>query len=360
MTRNFKILYLSLFMMLLLIFSVTATGVRAENVTLSLNSGGEIVRWFITGEASLVINGYDLDTFTVTRPTTVTGLRLSVLQTTPGVPVEAVVYQDANGGSPVDARLVGRKSVDIQNTGAVSVTFDTPLTVTERFLWVGFYMPVGFEFGGDSSGSSVLTYWGWTPNSTFDLANLSSAAVFGPANGSAPVNINMNGIARINVVLDTDASTVTTPNTLTPGLNLTPMVTQIPGDPNTSLAPMVTYTNCGRLQYDREDIVVTYRGNVVFDCKVAPGPLRPDAPEGYNRQGPLHDVYVFGVPSGIEPLPFAVTHCIRPSADELDRAVMGVGYGSPREWEILPTVRYGEYVCAEIGYAGFVSYFVPR
>lgn len=360
MTRNFKILYLSLFMMLLLIFSITATGVKAENVTLSLNSGEEIVQWFISGEASLVINGYDLDTFTVTRPTQVTGLRLSVLQTTPGVPVEAVVYQDANGGSPVDARLVGRKSVDIQNTGAVSVTFDTPLTITERFLWVGFYMPVGFEFGGDSSGSSVLTYWGWTPNSTFDLANLSTAAVFGPANGSAPVNINMGGVARINVVVDTDGSIVTLPNTLTPGVNVTPRVTQIPGDPNTNLTPMVTYTNCGRLLYDRDDIAVTYRGNVVFDCKVVPSPLRPDALEGYNRQGPLHDVYVFGVASGLDPLPYAVTHCIKPAADELDRAVMGIGYGAPRQWEVLPTVRFGEYVCAEIGYAGFVSYFVPR
>jgi hypothetical protein len=360
MSRNFKPLYLAFFIVAVLIVSMGVSGVNAQTSTLSINSGTNIVRWFITGEASLVLNGFDLDTLQVTRPTQVTGLRLSVLKATPGVPVEAVVYQDSNGGSPVDAKLIGRKSVDIQTNGVAAVAFDTPISVTERFLWVGFYMPVGFEFGGDSSGSSVLTYWGWTPNSTFDLANLASAAVFGPANGSAPVNINMGGTARITVQVNTAVGTGGTPIALTPAANVTPVITQIPGDPNTSLAPMVVYQNCGTLLYDRDDIAVTYSGNVQFQCKVVPTPLKPEAPDGYNRQGPLNDVYVFGIPSGIEPLPYAVTHCMKPKAEELNVAVMGVGHGAPRQWDVLPTVRFGEYICAEIGYAGFVSYFVPK
>lgn len=360
MSRNFKTLYLTFLIAIMFILSIAASGVKADDVTLSINSGTNIIRWFITGEASLVINGFDLDTLGVTRPTQVTGLRLSVLQATPGVPVEAVVYQDANGGSPVDATLVGRRSVNIETEGVAAITFDSPINITERFLWVGFYMPVGFEFGGDDSGSSVLTYWGWTPNSTFDVANLSSAAVFGPASGAAPVNINMGGTARITVQVNTTGTVGGTPANLTPAANVTPFVTQIPGDSNTDFSPMVTYTNCGTLLYDRDDITITYRGNVQFECKLVPNPLRPDSPAGYNRQGPLNDVYVFGVPSGIEPLPYPVTHCIKPRADELDRAVIGVGHGAPREWDILPTVRFGEYVCAEVGYAGFVSYFIPR
>ena len=62
-------------------------------------------------------------------------------------------------------------------------------------------MPVGFEFHADTSGSSVLTYWAWTPGSSFDLSNLGSAAVLGPGDGTAPVNIAMEGIARITAEL---------------------------------------------------------------------------------------------------------------------------------------------------------------
>jgi hypothetical protein len=360
---SFSMLFITLLTTIALIMSVGA--VHAAETTLTLNSGSTITSWVITGESSLVINGFDLQSFNVARPTTVNGLRISVRAATPGIPLEAVVYQDANGGSPVDARLVGRKSVDIQTAGVAEVRFDAPLTITERFLWVGFYMPVGFEFGGDDSGSSVLTYWAWTPNGIFDLNNLGSAAVFGAADGSAPVTINMGGKARINVLVDTDSVVTTgtpagTSAGATPVPNVTPMVTQIVGDPNTSFAPMVAYQNCGTLLYDTADIAVTYRGNVQFQCKVVPNPLRPEAPDGYNRQGPLFDVYVFGIPSGIEPLPYAVTHCLKPRADELNIAVMGVGHGAPRQWDVLPTVRFGEYICAEIGYAGFISYFVPR
>ncbi len=335
--------------------------VSAGNVTLSLNSGTGNVRWFITGEASLVLNGFDLDAYGVPRPTQVDRLSISVLKATPGRTVEAVIYQDANGGSPADAKLLARKTVDIQSTGVVTVTLDSPVTVTDRFLWVGFYLPVDFEFHGDSSGSSVLTYWGWTPGATFDLANLGSAGVFGPADGSAPVNINMGGKARINVEVITTATTAGTPVSGTPSALTTPIVQQLQGDAITSFAPpMAQYSNCGTLLYDRDDISVTYQDGITIHCKPVVTYLRPEIPRGYNRQGPLYDVYVFGVNSGLDPLPYPVTHCIKPKADELDRALIGVAYGAPREWELKTTVRYGEYVCAEIDYTGFISYFIPR
>jgi hypothetical protein len=335
--------------------------VSAGNVTLSLNSGEGNVRWFVTGEASLILNGFDLDAFGVPRPTQVDRLSISVLRATPGRTVEAVVYQDANGGSPADARLLARKTVDITTTGVVSVTLDTPVSVTERFLWVGFYLPVDFEFYGDSSGSSVLTYWGWTPGSTFDLANLSSAAVFGPADGSAPVNINMGGKARINVEVITTAAITGTPGAtlvLTPG---TPIAQQLQGGALASFTPpMSQYPDCGTLLYDQADIGETYGYGISIFCKPVVSYLKPEAPDGYNRQGPLYDVYVFGVKSGTDPLPYPVTHCIKPKAEELNTALLGLAQGAPREWEVLTTVRYGEYICAELDYAGFVSYFVPK
>lgn len=356
MLKSKNIFYTILLTLILGLFAFSFMPVSAGNLTLSLNNGSSNVRWYITGESSLVINGFDLDTLKVPRPTQVDRISLSVITATGGN-IEAVVYQDVNGGSPVDAKLVGRRAVAVSTPGVATVTFDPPLTITDRFLWVGFYLPVGFEFASDASGSSTLTYWGWTPNSTFDLANLSSASVFGPSDGSAPVNINLNGIARITADVITTGSTAT----LIPGA--TPVATaigQIQGDASTSLSPMVAYNDCGTLYYDRDDISITYAGGVSFHCKVVPSPLKPESPAGYNRQGPLYDVYVFGIPSGTVPLPFPVTHCLKPRADEVGQALIALGQGAPREWRILPTVRFGDLVCAELDYAGFVSYVIPK
>lgn len=342
-----KILTL-LSVMLLLITSAT----YADNTKLSLNGAGFSV-WFISGEPSLVINGFDLDSLRVTRPVTVESINISVVTPVPGAIVEAVVYQDSDGGSPVNARIVGRQSIDIQTSGVANVTFNPPLTVTDRFMWVGFYLPVGFEFYADRSGSSVLTYWGWTPNSTFDLNNLSSATVFGPANGTAPVNLNMNGIARI---------TASITRTFSDGNNNAPVIgQQIVGDPTTvNFDVMDRYGSCGALRYDRADIAVTYRDNIDIYCKIIAEFLSPTAPTGYNRVGGLFDVYVFGVPSGLDPLPDAVTHCLRPREQDRTRALIGLAYGAPRRWEILPTVRFGDFICAEVKFTGFISYFVPN
>jgi hypothetical protein len=87
----------------------------------------------------------------------------------------------------------------------------------------------------------------------------------------------------------------------------------------------------------------------------------PPSPEGYSRRGMLYDIYAFGIQSsGTVRMPFPVTHCIRPGEADLNQAVFGLGYGAPRQWEILPTVRFGEVICAEVSYTGFVSYFVPN
>jgi hypothetical protein len=55
----------------------------------------------------------------------------------------------------------------------------------------------------------------------------------------------------------------------------------------------------------------------------------------------------------------AITHCIRPPAEDLANAVIGAAVGSPRAWRLLPTLRFGDLICAEVFRVGNLSYFVP-
>lgn len=55
-----------------------------------------------------------------------------------------------------------------------------------------------------------------------------------------------------------------------------------------------------------------------------------------------------------------VTHCVQPNAGDISQAVIGIAYGVPQKWYILPTQRYGDFVCAEVTHIGPMSYFVPR
>ena len=347
---QYKIIALGLLLLMIL------PTVQAGNVVLSNNSGTASTVWFISGEKSLVMNGFDLDNFNITRPTQLDRLSIRVQTPTPGVGIEALVYQDANGGSPADATLLRSQVVDIQSSGTFTVTFDSPVTVSERFLWVGFYLPVDFEFLADTSGSSVLTYWAWKNASTFDPANLSSADVIGPGDGSAPVNIDMGGVARITAELITDGG-----GTVIPGDDENVTIRQIVGDPNTDLSPMAEYEDCNRLVYDNADVAVTYKDGIDIYCRdITERFLRPDAPDGYTRRAKLYDVYVFGLQAGKSKLPYAVTHCVRPREIHRSTAIIGVAYGAPREWEILPSVRFGEWVCAEVKHAGFISYFTTE
>ncbi|MBC8098971.1 MAG: hypothetical protein H7Y11_05975, partial [Armatimonadetes bacterium] len=108
-----KLIRISPLVLVLMLALAISASVNAGNVTLTIGSGTTDTPWFISGESTLVINGFDLDSFSVTRPVQVDRINLSVIKATPGKLVEAVVYQDTNGGSPVDAKLVGRKTIDI-------------------------------------------------------------------------------------------------------------------------------------------------------------------------------------------------------------------------------------------------------
>jgi hypothetical protein len=343
------------------LFGLIIMPAAASNFTLNINSGDSSTTWFISGEASLIMNGFDLTPLSINLPVRLDQVSIDVASATPGQLIDVVVYQDANGGSPVDATLVGQKQVDITQTGVFTVTFENPVQITAPVIWVGFYLPVDFQFRADTSGSSVLTYWAWQPNARFELSNLSTAGTIGPANGTAPVNINMNGIARITAGLITDGSVITTPiPTLSAITTNTNRILQIVGDSSTSLAPMIRYPFCQPVLYDIADVGQTYQNGIRWFCRVVPNSLSPSTPQGYTRIGVLFDIFVFGVESGVTKLPYPITHCIDPDDLYQDRAVIGLAHGAPRQWEILPTVRYGAFICAEVNYAGSFSAFIPN
>lgn len=338
--------------MVLSLLLLTAFSAYAQEETLTPNDGSQNTVWFISGEASLVMNGFDLNAAGVPLPATVTSASIAVRTPVPGTPIDVVIYQDANGGSPVDATVAGRTQVDITQAGVFTVTFSTPVTVTQPAMWVGFYLPVNFEFLADTSGSSVLTYWAWTPNARFDVGNLASAQVLGPADGSAPVNIDMGGKARISAEIAGvgTAGAAGSTNTLM----------QTIGAANVNMSVLQAFADCQALQWDTADEYTSYLDNLNVHCREVSAQLSPPAPDGYVRRGVLYDVQFWqqnGIVTGR--LPIAVTHCVRPVAEDLDRALIGNAYGFPRTWRILPTQRFGDLVCAEIRRGGNISYFVP-
>lgn len=328
-----------------------ALTVWAGDRVISINDSSANQTWFITGEKSLVMNGFDLGAQGVALPAIIDRVSIGVDTPVPGQPIDVIIYQDANGGSPVDATVAGRATVDITQAGTFTATFSPAVTVTSPAVWIGFYLPVNFRFIGDSSGSSVLTYWAWTPNGTFDVASLSSAAVFGPADGSAPVSINMRGRARITAEITGAAG------------GTVPVAAGTPVAPTTgtggNLAVMVNYPTCTDLSYDSDDEFTSLRNRFDFVCSEVPTWQAPIAPAGYVRQGRLYDVTIFqeGGYTVTGRLSATVTHCIRPEAAVISSSVIGVAYGSPRQWRILPTQRFGDRVCAEVRFGGNVSLF---
>lgn len=336
--------------LLLFVLSLSVSA-QAADTTLTNNTGTASTLWFISGEPSLVINGFDLEARSLSRPVQVESISISVRTPVPGQLVEAVVYEDQDGGSPQNATLLARKSVDITTAGVITVTFDAPVTVNRRFLWVGFYLPVDFEFRADTQGKSVLTYWGWKPGGTFDLTNLANATVFGPGDGSQPVSISMNGVARINANLITGGQVPAQPVAASP---------QIQGDPNTDLSVLTRYPLCAVL-YDSADVLVTYQDGLDLHCKVVTDYLQPEVPANYRQRGPLYDIYAFGtLDGGLSPYKYPITHCIKPTAEQLPTAIIGLAWGAPRTWEMLPSVRFNDTICAEVRYSGFISIFTPR
>lgn len=329
----------------------------AGQTVLSINSGTENVSWFITGEPTLVMNGFDLNAFRVALPAIIDRVSLTVDQPTPSVPVELVVYEDANGGSPVDARLAGRATLTITASGVFTTTLATPITVNAPAVWVGFYLPVDFRFMSDASGSSVLTYWGWTPGTRFDLTNLGTASVFGPSDGSAPVNLDLDGKARITAEITGAGGTGTTLQPTPIGTTTGGALTPDGGTIDTSV--LAGYTLCASVLWDTADERISYGDRINPHCREVQSWNAPASPSGYTLRSVVYDL-VFFKENGVvvlDRLEFGVTHCIRPDAAYLATAVIGSAYGAPRQWRILPSQRFGDLVCAEVRRGGTLGLF---
>lgn len=356
---------------LLNIFVFDSHQALAGDLTLINNSGDTSSSFYIDGEPTLVMNGFDLTPLNLTLPVTLDVVTIAVQEAVPGAPVQVVVYEDANGGSPQDAVLVSQTEVGISTAGVARIPLPNPVEINAPVVWVGFYLPIGFRFFADESGSSVLTYWGWTPGATFNLSALNTAQVFGPADGSEPVGINMGGVARITAELVTGGSTGSGTND--DGL---PIGRQIQGSTeDANIGLLRSYPYCGEaLLYDPQDVQISAQDRFTMHCRAdlgsfSPGVIRnadelPADVPSYERRGFFYEVFASGNyqadPADSELLYNPVTHCIRPEQIDLETAVIGIGYGAPREWEILPTQRYGELICAEVTHQGFISYFVPR
>lgn len=344
----------------LVLVGVLALPVNAGTTVLSNNSGDSSTMWFISGEPSLVMNGFDLTPLNLQFPATIDRASIAVDTPVPGTPIEVLVYQDANGGSPSDAQLVGRTTVDITQAGVFTAVFATPVQVTQPVVWVGFYLPVNFRFLADTSGSSVLTYWAWSTGTRFDVANLASAQVLGPADGTAPVNINMDGLARITAEISPAGAAPGVEAAVAAGTPIaTPSILQgVGGEANLNI--MVPYGTCETLFFDSEDELITFGGSINLHCvELWPG-FAPPAPPGYVFRQLLYDVSIWTAHSIVtDVLPFEVTHCIEPFPDDLPKAVVGLAYGAPRAWHILPTLRFGNLVCAEVTQPGNLAYFIP-
>ncbi|MGJ3238967.1 MAG: CARDB domain-containing protein [Anaerolineae bacterium] len=368
--RQFHFLTFAIFMLIItVLFQWNVTTVDAGTVTLSNNIGNSSETFFISGEPTLVMNGFDLNALNL-NGVVLDVVTLAVQQPVPSQPVQVVIYEDNNGGSPIDATLTYQTQVFIETAGTAFITLPEPVTITAPVVWVGFYLPDGFRFFADESGTSVLTYWAWSPNSTFNLTDLSSAAVFGPGDGSDPVALDMGGVARITAeVTPFNAAGLSGTGVNSDGV---PVGVQIDGG-DADLSLLNTYGFCGdRLLYDPQDVRLS--GNLRFTthCRADLGSFSPgtfinvdDLPASvpsYERRGFFYEVFANGetAPGSSEELLVPVTHCLRPEQGEVPTAVFGVAYGAPRAWEILPTVRYGEWICAEVTHAGFISYFVPR
>lgn len=342
----------------------------AGDTLLSNNIGDGNAIFFIEGEPSVVINGFDLTPLGVALPVALDAVSISVNAIVPGASIDLLVYQDGNGGSPVDAALVYREQIGIGLTGLNRIELAEPAIITEPVVWVGFNLPVGFEFHADTSEPSVLTYWAWTAGGTFDLTSLASAGVLGPGDGSAPVNIAMNGIARITAELRT-AEFEEIAAGIPLGRQLAPSVVQ-----DTSI--MRAYANCGGLLYDSEDIAISAGSSFTLDCNVeqefhAPSPVAQPHDQVLNlqRRGPLYKLSAEIPPAlraggAVNTLPVPVTHCLAVPAEDLTSAVIGevraqfAPQPGPEKWVILPSVRFGDVVCAEATVANYIAYFVPE
>ena len=119
-----------------IVFSVYPAA--AGDTLLSNNSGDGNAVFFIEGESSVVINGFDLTPLDLALPVALDSVSISVNTAVPGSSIEMLVYQDANGGSPVDATLVYQQSVTLEQIGINRIELSQAAIITEPVVWVGF------------------------------------------------------------------------------------------------------------------------------------------------------------------------------------------------------------------------------
>ena len=336
---------------------------NAGEIILSNNSGADNAWFGIEDEPSLVINGFDLGPYALAYPTALDAVSISVNRAT-GVPMDLVIYQDANGGSPVDATLVYRQQVTINRTGFIRIILDQAAIISEPVIWVGFYMPVGFRFNADQSGSSFLTYWAWTPGGSFDISDLSSAVTLGPGDGTEPVNISMDGIARITAEIREPFFEEMEGETL--------VGKQFVDEDQTDTTILQEYERCRGLLFDPDDINISGKATFTIDCEVTAefdAPTNVAQPSGeildVQRAGHLYKLLPHiqeeeHVKGAIGTFPVPVTHCIRIQAIDLERAIIAEARDIPERWFVLPSVRFNDIVCAEVTHGSYLAYFLPR
>lgn len=352
MLKRTALISILLLMGTLLTVPATAQGNR---VILDNNAGVQSSLWEIQGEPTLVMNGFDLTPTPLRLPIVLENINIDIARTVPNNLIDVVVYEDANGGSPVDATLIASTQITINNAGVYTVQFPAPVVVNTPIVWIGFYMPVGMQFRADRQGSSVLTYWAWTPGARFDLRNLSNAQIFGPSDGSGPVNINMQGVARIR-------AEAVTANTRVADAFFAERDLVEPD----ALNYLINYSGCPTLFKDESDVTVTFGNTLSTTCQEFPSWHAPAAPTGYTRRtnarNIVYDLAIYTDKGEIitSELPYPITHCVTPALEEQESAVIGIAYGAPRRWELLPSERFGNLVCAEIKRGGSLSYFTPN
>jgi len=356
---------------LCLAFLSSAHSVQAQAI-ISNNKGAESKTWTVINEPTLVMNGFDLSQVTTVFPVTISAASIEIDRAVPGQPVSVLIYEDSNGGSPVDARIVQKTDTTIDTVGNITVPLAQAVDVNSPVVWVGFYLPIGTRFRSDQQGTSLLTYWAWNPDGLLDLINLGAAQVLGPSDGSDPVQINLGGIARINLTATSAGGRALLPNGQ--ALTVGRQVTAPEGVVDTS--PLRPYTTCNsELFYDQADIDALLSSNSFsLVCSAQYGAYASGTIDneelidtqltGLERRGILYHVTGYGNfqidPAQPQRLRVPVTHCLRVPVTDAQQAVLGVAYGVPQAWEILPSVHYNDLVCAELTHTGPISYFVPR
>ncbi len=349
------------FALLALVFLFGLRPAAAADTVLSNNSGSDNAVFYIKDEPSLVMNGFDLTPLDLQLPLALDAVSIAVNRPIPGRPIDLVVYQDSNGGSPLDAELVYRQTVRLNQPGNNRIALAKSAIITQPVVWVGFYLPVGLHFYADQSGTSVLTYWAWTPGGTFNPNSLANAGLLGPGDGSEPIAIDMSGVARITA----EAHQPELAELLT---NLAPGQ-QLVADAGQETAALQAYANCGGLLYDA---ATSAANSFTLDCRPASDFDAPSdlvQPDNHyldlQRAGRLYKIAA-SIPEHLHAVgdvsrfPQPVTHCLPVPAEDLAGAVLGEARGIPEKWHILPSLRINDLICADVTVANYLSYFLPR